>query len=58
LFRAGQELRNVVLELRQHPAVIRELYDEWRTSLSDGYDERRRAREEREHERWMRSIRR
>ena len=58
MFRAGEELRNVVLELRQHPRVIRELYDEWRIILSDGYDAKQRARDEREQERWIRSLRR
>jgi hypothetical protein len=67
LFRAGADIRKVVIDVRVHPRVVRELYAEWLVSLNDGErrrrqalldaeDRRKLAREEREHKQWMRTL--
>jgi hypothetical protein len=49
MFNDGRELRDIVVELEQPPAVVRALYREWFDDLSAGEDRRERAeREERE----------
>lgn len=68
LFKAGAELRKVVIATRVHPRVVRDLYAEWlvslvegenhrRMSLANAEDRRERARMERDQRRWERSLR-
>lgn len=65
LFRLGHDLAAIVVELRQQPRTIRELYAEWIVDLSTGQfererlsDEHERLKDEREHERITRPLRR
>ena len=62
-FSNGFGLREIVIELRVHPSIVRELYTQWSTGLQAG--ERRRrdevqrtdlAREERDWKRWQRGT--
>jgi len=67
LFRSGADLRKVVTAARLHPRVVRELYAEWLETLNEGEqrkrdaltaadDRRHRARLDREHKEWTKSM--
>lgn len=67
LFKAGADLRKVVMAARVHPHVVRELYAEWlvtlvegenrrRIALANAEDRRERARMERDQRRWDQGL--
>jgi len=47
----GKELREIVIELEQPPALVRALYDEWAEDFMDGVARRRKAEETEREER-------
>lgn len=57
LFESGHDLTQIVVRLRQHPHVIRILYEEWQTDLATGHYERQAEKDHRELQRAMRLLR-
>jgi hypothetical protein len=53
LFDEGCDLREIVVDLRQTPHVIRELYNEWLLDLETGRADAQREKDEREYERMV-----